>query len=238
MKGPYGFEVNESCQTCKLRGAGFFCQLPPAALKDLDNIKFVSAYPQDTILFMEKQAPRGVYVLCEGELKLSVSSSAGKKLILGIAKPGDVLGLMSCLANTLHEITAESIRPCQVAFVRRDAFMRFLGQHPEAYGPIVAQMSASYRVACEQLKTIGLCSSAPEKVAKLLLDFSAHGQQTKEGTRVGFPLTHEEIGEFIGATRETVSRTMSQFKTEHLIQIHGATLVIQDRGGLESLLSV
>ena len=57
MKGPYGFDLNENCQTCKLRGDGFFCQLPPAALKDLNAMKFVSAYPQDTILFMEKQTP-------------------------------------------------------------------------------------------------------------------------------------------------------------------------------------
>ena len=47
MKGPYGFDLNENCQTCKLRGNGFFCQLPPAALKDLNAMKFVSAYPQD-----------------------------------------------------------------------------------------------------------------------------------------------------------------------------------------------
>ena len=66
MKGPYGFELNENCQTCKLRGNGFFSQLSHAALKDLDAVKFVSAYPQDSVLFMEKQTPRGVYVLCEG----------------------------------------------------------------------------------------------------------------------------------------------------------------------------
>ena len=78
MKGPYGFEINENCQTCKLRGNGFFCQLPPAALRDLDAVKYVSAYPQDALLFMEKQTPHGIYVLCEGQLKLSVSSSEGK----------------------------------------------------------------------------------------------------------------------------------------------------------------
>jgi CRP/FNR family transcriptional regulator, cyclic AMP receptor protein len=82
MKGPYGFELNESCQTGKLRGNGFFCQLSPAALKDLDAVKFISAYPQDAVLFMEKQTPRGIYVLCEGEVKLSVSSGEGKRLIL------------------------------------------------------------------------------------------------------------------------------------------------------------
>ena len=101
----------------------------------------------------------------------------------------------------------------------------------------MAQLGAHYQTACEQLKTIGLCTSAPEKLAKLFLDFSAQGQQTKEGTRVRFSLTHEEIGEFIGTTRETVTRTIGQFKSEHLIDLRGSTLLIQNRSGVENLIS-
>ena len=90
------------------------------------------------------------------------------------------------------------MHPSQVAFVSRDEFLRFLRQHPEAYGAVVAsQLGAHYQTACEQLKTIGLCASAPEKLAKLLLDFSTRASRTKEGTSIRFSLTHEEIGEFI-----------------------------------------
>lgn len=238
MKGLYGFEINENCNECKLRGNGFFCQLPATALKDLDAVKFVSAYPPDAILFMEKQAPRGIYVLCEGQLKLSVSSSEGKALILRMAKPGEVLGLAAALSGNPHEVTAETMRPCQVAFIRRDAFLRFLAQHPEAYQAVINQLSSHYNTACEQLRTIGLSISTPERLAKLLLDFSAGGQATKDGTRVELPLTHEEIAEFIGTTRETVTRTLSDFKTRHLVQLSGSTLVIQNRSALEHLVSV
>ena len=238
MKGPYGLHTNETCQSWSLRGNGFFCQLPPATLKDLDAVKFVSAYPQNSFLYMEKQPARGIYVLCEGALKLSVSSSEGKTLILRIAKPGEVLGLMAALSNTPHETTAETVRPSQVAFVRRDAFLRFLVQHPEAYGAVVAQLGNQYQVACEQLRTLGLCASVPEKMAKLLLEFATEGQQTKEGTRVQLPLTHEEIAEFLGTTRETVTRTIGQFKNDHFIDLRGATLLIQNRSGLENLLSI
>src|SRR3954463_2948905 len=132
MKGPYGIEVNEDCQTCTRRTNGFFCQLPPAALEHLDAIKFISTYPENAILFLEKQMPRGIYLLCEGEMKLSVSSAEGKTLILKIAKPGEVLGLMSILSDTPHELTAEALRPCQVAFIRRDTFLSFIAKHPEA----------------------------------------------------------------------------------------------------------
>lgn len=238
MKGPYGLELNDSCQNCKLRGNGFFCQMAAGALKDLDAIKFTSAYPAGAVLFIEKQTARGVYVLCDGEVKLSISSSEGKKLILRITKPGEVLGLVSALAGTPHEVTAETLRPCQVAFIPRDAFLRFVSKHPEAYPFIANQLGSHYQVACEQLRTVGLSVSAPEKLAKLLLDFASSGQQTKEGVRVKLPLTHEEIAEFIGTTRETVTRTLSEFKSQHLIELRGSSLVIGDRDALEEFVTV
>jgi CRP/FNR family transcriptional regulator, cyclic AMP receptor protein len=237
MKGPYGFEVNDNCQTCKLRADGFFCQLPPAALKDLNAIKFMSAYPEKAVLFMEKQATRGIYLLCEGEMKLSVSSSEGKTLILRIARPGEVLGLTAALAGTPHEVTAEALRPAQVAFVRRDEFLRFIARHPEAYPIIAQQLGAQYQTACEQLRNVGLSTSMQERLARFLLEFSAAGQETKQGTRIKLPLSHQEIGELIGTTRETVTRTLSEFRSQNLVMIQGSTLLIQNRPALENLVA-
>ena len=235
LKGPYGFEVNGNCQTCRLRRNGFFCQLTAPALKDFDALKFVSAYPQGALLFIEKQISRGVYVLCEGEVKLSISSREGKKLSLRIVKPGDVLGLAGTLADLPHEVTAETTRPSQVAFVRRDDFLRFLTRHPEAYLAVAKQLGAHYQVACEQLRTVALSASAPARLAKMLLDFSAARQGTKQGARFNWSLTHDEIGNFIGTTRETVTRTLSAFKSRHLVTLRGSSLLILDRAALESL---
>jgi CRP/FNR family cyclic AMP-dependent transcriptional regulator len=140
MRGPYGFEMSENCQTCKLSKAGFFCQLQTAALKDFDLAKASSVYPESAILFMEKQAPRGAFVLCEGQVKLSISSSEGKTLILRIAKPGEVLGLSAVVNGTPYEVTAETLRPSQIAFIRRDDFLRLMAQHPDVYQNIAKQM--------------------------------------------------------------------------------------------------
>ena len=141
MRGPYGFEMNDNCQTCKIRKDGFFCQLEGAALKMFDTTKASSVYPEGAVLFIERQEARGVFVLCEGQVKLSISSSEGKTLILHIAKPGEVLGLTAVVGGTPYEVTAETLRPCQVAFIRRDDFLRFVGQHPEVYQNIVKQMA-------------------------------------------------------------------------------------------------
>jgi len=237
MRGPYGFEMSENCQSCKLRKSSFFCELTPKATKDFDTFKSTSAYPEGAVLFLEKQDPRGVFVLCEGEIKLTISSSEGKTLILRIAKPGEILGLMAVLSGKPYEVTAETIRPCQVSYVRRDDFLRFFAQHPEAAQGIVKQLSSNYHGACEQLRTVGLSISAPEKLARLLLEWSAGAEETKLGTQITIHLTHEEIAEFIGSTRETVTRTLSDFKSRHLVTTKGSTLSIPSRAALENFVT-
>jgi CRP/FNR family transcriptional regulator len=92
MRGPYGFETSDGCENCGMRAAGFFCQLNPATLKDFNAVRTTATYPGGAVLYIAEQDPRGVFVLCAGEVKLSISSSAGKTLILRIANPGELLG--------------------------------------------------------------------------------------------------------------------------------------------------
>ena len=97
------------------------------------------------------------------------------------------------------------------------------------------QLTTLYIGACEQLRTVGLSSSAPEKVARLLLDWASEGKPTKSGTQIKLPLTHQEIAEFVGTTRETVTRTLSEFKNKHLVVLQGSTLTITNRAALETI---
>jgi CRP/FNR family transcriptional regulator, cyclic AMP receptor protein len=229
VPGPYGFEPSESCQSCKLRASGFFCQMAPEALADFNAVRSTATYPDGTVLFLERQEARGVFVLCAGEVKLSISSSAGKTLILRIAKAGEILGLTAVMSGRSYEVTAETLHPCQIAFVRRDDFLRLLDKHPVMHHGVTNQLMSLYSGACQQLRTVGLGATAPEKLARLLLDWSADSHQVK------VPLTHEEIAEFVGTTRETVTRTLSEFKTKNLVRVQGSTLTIADRPALEAV---
>jgi len=235
MRGPYGFAATENCQTCGLKSRGFFCDLAPETQKDLTAARSMAVYPEGAVLFLEKQDPRGVFILCAGQVKLSISSSSGKTLILRIVKPGEILGLMAVMMDAPYEVTAETIHPCQVAFIRRDEFLRLVAKHPEISQHVIRQFTSLYSGACQQLRTVGLSSSANEKLARLLLDWSVDGKETKTGTQVKMPLTHEEIAEFVGTTRETVTRTFSEFKNKNLVTIQGSTLTIANREGLEAV---
>jgi CRP/FNR family cyclic AMP-dependent transcriptional regulator len=211
----------------------FFNKLSPLALKDLSAMALPLSYPAGRILFSEKDPIPGVYIVLEGEVKLSMNSQDGRRLILRIAKKGEILGLASVLSGKPCEMTAETAFPAKVAPIERRDFLAFLGRHTEVYQAVTEELSRDYSMACDQLRTVGLSGSAPEKLARLLLEWSEKGQTTEAGTRFRFSLTHGEIGEFIGASRETVTRTMSTFKNRRLVAFSGSTLTIPDKSALE-----
>lgn len=226
-------KLKETCEGCKL--AGVFQGLSAEALNDLDAIKVHLSYPAHATLFSEAEQPNGVFVLCGGQVKHSVSSSEGKSLTLRVAKAGDVLGLTSVLLGKLHAATAETLYPCSLAFIRRGDLMRFLASHPEIYLNIARELSSQYRTACEQLRNLGLSSSVPARIARLLLEWAANGRSTGRGLTLQVPWTHEEIAQFVGTSRESVTRTLSDFVHRHLLEKQGVTVTIQNRAGLESL---
>lgn len=233
MGSPHNLELMGSRQNGSLKSEGFFCNLSEGALKALDRIKFTSGYPKGAVLFAEQEAPQGVFILSKGRVKLSMTSSEGKSVILRIADPGEVLGLHAVVSNQPYQATAETLEPCELNFMRREDFLRFLRENPEASLRAAQQLSQNYHIACEQVRSIGLAHSAMGKLAGFLLLWATKGQPTKQGTRVLLTLTHEEIGQMIGLSRETVTRTMGDFKRRQFVASKGATVVIQNMGALE-----
>lgn len=226
--------VNGCAGQARLVGE-FFNKLSAEAMRDLAGMTHASSYPAGIALFSEKDVAPGIFIVLEGEVKLSMNSSDGRRLILRIAKKGEVLGLASALSGKASEMTAETLYPAKIAPIVRRDFLNFLGRHPEAYQTVTEELSRDYTMACEQLRTVALSNSAPEKLARLLLEWSENGKTTDGAVHFRFPLTHGEIGEFIGASRETVTRTLSVFKSQRLVALHGSTLTIPSKAALETL---
>lgn len=220
------------CRT--LRAGGFLQKLSPAALADLLAIRAPHTYEAGEVLFAEKQESGGLFILREGLVRLSMNSSGGRRLSLRVARAGEVLGLSAALFNSRSETTAETLSVAKLIHITGKELVEFLGRNPEVYKLVTEEISAQYAMACEQLRTVGLSATAPEKLARLLLDMSENGQSTEQGTRFRFILTHEQIGEFIGASRETVTRTLGSFKLRRLVDFNGSFLTIPNRRALES----
>ena len=87
------------------------------------------------------------------------------------------------------------------------------------------------------MRYLGLSSSAAEKLARFLLDWNANHSGDSDNSRSVLTLTHEEIAEMLGTSRETVSRLFSDFKRQRLVEVRGSSLVITDKPGLQKLLA-
>ncbi len=244
-RSPYGLDLVDHCADCTLREKYLFCNLPDAALRHLERIKSTAAYPKAALLFLEGQNPRGIFILCSGKAKLSTSSADGKTIILRIAQPGEVLGLSAAISGKPYEVTVEILEAAQANFVSRENLLDFLRQHGEVAVRVAQELSNNYHSAYQEIRSLGLSSSASEKLAKLLLEWSSAGEpgpgevkrdkvQRKE-VHMKMTLTHEEIAQLIGTSRETVTRALSEMRKAQLIQIRGASVIIPDRSALEEL---
>jgi CRP/FNR family transcriptional regulator, cyclic AMP receptor protein len=226
--------IQRKCSDCEMRSDNFFCDLPESDLKIFESLKITNAYPKGSTLFMEGQPSNGVYMLCQGKVKLSTCSKDGKVIILHIAEAGEVLGLSPTISDSVHVATAEVIEDCQVNFIRNEDFVEFLKANSEACMSAVKQLSSNYQTAYLQICSLGLSSSVSDKLAKLFLGWCKTADSDSNTVHLKVSYTHEEIAEMIGTSRETVTRLLKEFKERKLVTRKGADLIIHDRDGLES----
>ena len=225
---PYGLEIIESCLNCPYREERLFCDLPPAALKHLESITAAASYPKGATLFVEGQKPRGVFILCNGRVKLSTSSADGKTLILRVPERGEILGLAATISGQPYQASAEVLEPAQANFIARNDFLDFLKAHGEAALRVAQELSENYHMAIAEMRTIGLSHSAAEKFARFLFEQISEGEKQDGEVRATLTLTHEEIAQMIGSSRETVTRLFSDFKRKQILQVKGSTVIVRD----------
>jgi CRP/FNR family transcriptional regulator, cyclic AMP receptor protein len=235
MRTPYGLEIIENCIACPHREERLFCDLPSAAVQALATITSSAAYPKGATLFVEGQPPRGVFVVCSGQVKLSTSAADGSTLIARISRKGEVLGLPATVTGKPYELTAEVLEPTQANFISRAEFLKFLRQHGEAALRIAQQLAETYQNAIGEMRTIGLTHSAEEKLARFLLEQWKTVANGKDPVKITLTFTHEEVGQMVGASRETVSRAFAKFKRNKLIQVKGSSLTITSLAALEKV---
>jgi CRP/FNR family transcriptional regulator len=210
------------------RKSEFFGQNSDEAVFDFFSISERFFYPGAALIVREGQKPASVLLLLEGKVKLSLNSSDGRRLIIGFSSPGEILGLTTVVSGDPYQITAEAQFPCIFSSLPRQSFLDFLLRSPVACRNVTRQLSLEHKRTLGQLRMLGLTSSAPAKLARLLLDWGAESSRTLRGTQIQCAFTHGEIGELIGASRETISRCMNDFKRRGLVAQRGTSLLVPD----------
>jgi CRP/FNR family transcriptional regulator len=239
MPSPYNLDIHNTCTDCTVRAERLFCNMSASSIAAVDSVKFTGVYPKGSLLFVEGEMPRGIFILCSGRAKLTTSSTEGKTLIVKIAEPGEVLGASATILGKPYEVSAETIEPAQLNFVKRDDFLKLLGSNAETCMHTAQQLSEKYHSAQREIRSLGLSQTTSEKLAKLLLDWCAlGGEVTNKGIRLKVLLTHEEIAQMIGTTRETVTRLLSDFKRKKIIDVKGSSVFVMAKDSLESMVSI
>ncbi len=212
-----------------------FCSLDDAALADFDLIGTSTFLPPGATLFLENAPSHGVFVICTGQVKLSCTSKEGRTLILKIAMPGDILGLGAVISGSKYEVTAQTVQPTEIKSIGRDEFLAFLKKHGDASLHAAKSLSEEYKSAFFDARRLALSGSTAGRLAAVLLDWARAESCGKPEMRFTMALTHEELANLVGCSRETMTRMLGRFKREKLIQIHGVSILILAPEKLEHL---
>ncbi len=148
------------------RSDGPFREMSPDALRGFEEIKEQSVLGKGALLFAEGRPARGVYLLCEGRAKLSICSESGKRLMLRVAGPGEILGLDATLSGEAYEVTAELLDAAQVVFVNRKGLLKFLRDNPSICMEVVRRLSDDLHGAYERVRAIGLSRARRARVPR------------------------------------------------------------------------
>lgn len=233
---PFNLRVMESCYDCANRENELVCRLPQSAVRELNTIRQNAFYPRGVVLYAEGETPRGVYILCSGEVRLTAASENGNEVIMRVAKRGDILGLSNTMSREPHRVRAETISACQIGFIPKLQFLQFLRAHSDAALRVAEHLSAELHDAWEQIRLITLAPSSHAKLIHFLLAWATtHGKDFVEGVSLALYMTHEEIAQSIGVSRETVSRALAELRQKNLIRFSRGHIVLLEPEKLKSL---
>lgn len=228
-------QLLRDCVTCELRSVRMFCNLDDAAFADFQLMGTQRSLTRGDRLFQEAEPSCSIFLICTGQVKLTCSSKHGKTLILKIAMPGDLLGLGAVFSGSRYEVSAQAIGPTSVKEIEQELFLEFLQKHGQASLHAAKSLAQEYKAAFFEARRLALSGSTPSRLAGLLLDWGRLASCGKPEMRFTMALTHEELADMVGSSRETVTRILARFRREGLIASRGSSILIQAPKRLEEL---
>lgn len=192
-------------------------------------------YDEGETIFRDGVLPFGLHILCEGKVKVTGKSAGGKRQILKLLGPGEVLGEEALFSNGPYTTYAKTLEPSVLAFVARDKFLSFIEEHPSVTLKLIEKLSRELKAFQSKLVETAY-EGSEERLARLLLVIGEKfGEADLSGLYIGVELSRAELAEMAGIAPETAIRTLSKLKDGGLISLKGHRIVIQDGEGLRSL---
>ena len=203
---------------------------------ELDRIQQRSVFDDGNVIFTKGDQPEGVYCVCSGRVKLSIYSSDGRAVIVGIATAGDIIGVKALLSEKSHILTAETLEMTQLRFIKRDDFLNLLRRNGDVGLRLAQKLSNELYGAYQEIGDVTLKQSY-QRLAELLLRLcQTHGNPTPKGVKLKMNLNQEELAEMIGTSRRTLTRALTKLKSLGLIECQHLSIIVLDMIALGNIL--
>ena len=175
----------------------------------------VRKYPKNSIIINEGDRSDSLYIILEGRIKVFVSDERGKEAILNIQGAGEHFGELALIDEVPRSASVVTLEPSRMALVSREDFERCLAENPNLAVKLIRTLTQRIRSLTDVVKSLAL-NDVYGRVARTLLKLSSD----KEGVRViAQRLTHQDIADMVGASREMVSRIMKDLTTGGYIEV-------------------
>ena len=211
-----------------------FSSLPAAIIAELESKLFITRYEAGSLIYRQGERPQGIFLVFAGRIKMSAVALHAKTALLRIAGPGDVLNLAACLADEPHLTNAEATEFSSVGFLSRDEVIIAMHRHPALSKAVVQHLAVNCMERGKELLLLRVPSSSSQRLAATLLRL-AESRRDRSDPIADLNYTHAELGQLIGASRETVSRLMKHFESRALIKKDRSTFSITDPESIKEL---
>ena len=210
------------------RQVPLFSGLEDEDLESLISVATRRKYPKEGVIFFEHDVGDALFMIVSGRVKVTILSDDGREIILAMLSDGDFFGEMSLLDNEPRSATAIALQETEMVVLHQRDFLSIVEKRPRVLINLLSVLSSRLRKANQQIGNLAL-HDVYGRVARILLEMASENGNRQPDGRVSFRRpTHQEIANMIGATRETVSRMISDLHRQGYIEISGKNVIIQD----------
>jgi CRP/FNR family cyclic AMP-dependent transcriptional regulator len=210
--------------TAVLKTVPLFASFPEDQLRMLTTMVTRKSAPRSTTIMAGGDPTDSLYIVLSGRLKVMMSDSEGKEVILTILGPGEFFGEMGLIDDEPRSATVMTIEPCELLSIAKRDFKKCLAENFEMAMAVMRSLVKRLREADRKIGSLALLD-VYGRVARLLLDMSENVDGEKVVTK---RLPKQDIAKMIGASREMVSRVMKDLQTGGYIEMRGSTIVLRD----------
>lgn len=217
--------------------SGFMAKLSRPSLEAVAKASTRMNFENGELIYTEGERATGAYIVLRGKVKLVANSSDGKALILRIARPGEMISLSAALSERGNDTSAEAVEPTAVLFIAAANLNHLMEATPDMAFHLAQELSLEYSLLCQELSTLGLQRSAMSRLAKLLVGMTENAPSRQGIVASTCPLTHEEMAQMIGTSRETVTRLLHDLRDNGVATVKNEILTINKMETLRTLMN-